>query len=163
MQQSDAISLIRDGITGTTAQCWADLGCGSGTFTTALKSLLPAGSRLTAVDKTSQNLPVNFIRVNFEEEELPLSGLDGILMANSLHYIRDKQKLIKKLEAYFSSGPTFLVVEYDSTFANPWVPYPISYANLQKLFTGLGYKTISKLATKRSKFGGTLYSALVNR
>jgi len=42
MQQENAISLIRDGVTGTIDQYWADLGCGSGTFTMALKSLLPA-------------------------------------------------------------------------------------------------------------------------
>lgn len=163
MQQADAISLIREGVFGIKEQHWADLGCGSGTFTMALKSLLPQGSSITAVDKTAQDLSCNFIKADFINDELPLAGLDGIFMGNSLHYVRDKITLIKKLEGYFSTRPTFLVVEYDSIFSSPWVPYPVSYINLQKLFDGLGYLTVIKLVTRQSKFGGTLYSALVKK
>ena len=111
MDQTKAISLIQKAITGDQPQRWVDLGSGSGTFTLALQSLLPIGSHLTAVDKQSQKLSVDFLKANFEKDDLPLFDLDGILMANSLHYVRDKTKLIKKLEAYFSGTPTFLIVE----------------------------------------------------
>lgn len=160
MQQSQAIHLIQNAITGQQPQRWADLGSGSGTFTFALNSILPTGSHLTAVDKQFQNLP-NFLKADFEKDELDLADLDGILMANSLHYIRDKTKLIKKLEAYFSLRPTFLIVEYDTTRNNPWVPYPVNYANLHQLFTTLGYTSITKLAEVPSRFGGRMYSALI--
>jgi hypothetical protein len=161
MQQSDAITLIQKAITSDQPQRWADLGCGNGTFTMTLKSILPTGSHITAVDKQTQNLPVEFLKTNFEKDELPLSNLDGILMANSFHYIRDKQNLIKKFEPHFVATPTFLIVEYDTTRFNPWVPYPINYQNLQKLFTTLGYTTITKIAEAPSRFGGRLYSALI--
>jgi trans-aconitate methyltransferase len=161
MQRSEVIHLIQKAITGDQPQRWADLGCGKGTFTMALQSLLPIGSQLTAVDKQSQKLPVDFLKADFEKDDLPLSGLDGILMANSFHYIRDKTKLVKKLEAYFSGPPTFLIIEYDTTRSNPWVPYPINFENLYQLFTTLGYGTITKLAEAQSRFGGRMYSTLI--
>jgi hypothetical protein len=161
MQQAEAVSLIQKAITGDQTQNWVDLGCGTGTFTLALQSLLPIGSHLSAVDKRPQKLPVGFIKADFEKDDLHLAGLDGILMANSLHYVRDKAKLIKKLEIYFSASPAFLIVEYDITRYSPWIPYPINYQNLQKLFTGLGYSSITKLAEAPSQFGGRMYSALI--
>lgn len=161
MKSADALALIRNGVSGGRLQRWADLGCGSGTFTLALQSLLAQGSRITAVDKDTQQLPVHFIKADFEKSELPLAGLDGILMANSIHYVRDKNKLIKKLETYFAEKPAFVIVEYDTTRSNPWVPYPVNYQNLADLFTGLGYGNISKLAEIPSRFGGRMYSALI--
>nr|WP_067057269.1 class I SAM-dependent methyltransferase [Mucilaginibacter sp. L294] len=161
MQQTDAIHLIQKAITGNRPQKWADLGSGSGTFTLALKSILPEGSQLTAVDKQDQNLPVPFVKADFEKDDLPLSGLDGILIANAIHYISDKTKLIKKLETYFAGRPMFLIVEYDTTTSNPWVPYPVDYQNLHQLFTNLGYLSITKLAEISSRFGGRMYAALI--
>jgi len=160
MQQAEAISLVQKAIIGVQPQRWADLGCGSGAFTLALQSILPAGSHVTAVDKQNQKLPVDFIKADFEKDDLGLADLDGIVLANSFHYVRDKKKLIKKLETYLSVSPTFLIVEYDTTRFNPWIPYPINYQNLQKLFTGLGYSSITKLAETPSRFGGRMYSAL---
>lgn len=161
MEHADAIYLIQKAITGTSPQQWADLGSGSGTFTLALKSILPKGSQLTAVDKKNQNLPVPFIKADFEKDELPIKELDGILMANAFHYISDKTKLIRKLETYFAGPPMFLIVEYDTTTSNPWVPYPVNYQNLHQLFTNLGYSSITKLAEIPSRFGGRMYAALI--
>ena len=160
MKQTDAIALIQNGITTDRAQHWADLGCGNGTFTHALNSILPAGSHITAVDKQTQNLP-DFIKANFEKDDLPLSGLDGILMANCLHYVKDKIKLIQKLETYFADIPKFLIVEYDTNNSNPWVPYPIPFLQLQKLLQELGYNDITKLAERPSVYRSSkIYAAL---
>lgn len=163
MLPQEATDLIRHGISGNKPQCWADLGSGTGTFTLALKSLLPAGSRLTAIDKSPQRIPVNFVLADFESDELPLTRLDGILIANSLHFVRDKEKLIQKLEGYFLAKPQFLIVEYDTTKGNRWVPYPISFDSLHELFTSLGYQAIKKLAEQPSKFGGSMYSVLIQK
>jgi len=156
MKAADAIKLIENGIFEKEPQRWADLGCGTGTFTLALKSLLPADSKVIAVDKERQNLP-DFIQADFINDELVLGPVYGILMANSLHYVKDKPKLIKKLDS-----PKILIVEYDTTRANSWVPYPINFKNLEQLSANLGYQ-ITKLAEHPSRFGGTLYSALVNK
>jgi len=160
MKPAEAINLIQNAISTNQPQRWADLGCGSGTFTLALKNLLPEGSQITAIDKQHQKLPVNFIKIDFETDDLPLSSLDGILMANSFHYIRDKPRLIKKLENYFAANPTFLIIEYDTIRSNPWVPYPINYPQLQQFFQTLGYASITKLAEAPSSFGGRIYSVL---
>ena len=163
MQLTEATDLIRAGISGKKPQCWADMGCGSGAFTLALKALLPAGSRLTAIDKAPQRLPVNFVLADFEKDELPLTRLDGILMANSLHYVADKEKLIKKLEKYFLEHPAFLIVEYDTNRGNRWVPFPVPFDEVNLLLTRLGYSSVFKLSSLPSKFGGSIYAALIRK
>ena len=49
MDDRDAAELIVDAV-GQGGRYWADIGAGSGTFTRALRSLLPPGSRIYAVD-----------------------------------------------------------------------------------------------------------------
>jgi ubiquinone/menaquinone biosynthesis C-methylase UbiE len=165
MQHVEAISLIGKAIQTTHAERWADLGCGSGTFTKALAALLPAGSHIIAIDQQKQsfNIPgVEFYRADLVQDPLPLQLLDGILMANAFHYVRDKAALITKLESYFFKEPRFVFVEYDTTRSNPWVPYPISFAALQSFFAQTGYQSI-KVSERRSSFGGLMYTALVTR
>ncbi|MEN0053622.1 MAG: class I SAM-dependent methyltransferase [Mucilaginibacter sp.] len=164
MKQIDAISLISKGINIHQQQYWADLGCGTGTFTEALFKLLPAGSSINAVDLQKQqlNIPVNFTQANFETDVLVLPPLDGILMANSLHFIKDKQKLIYKLEGYFAKAKSFLIVEYDTDSSNQWAPYPVSFENLATLFTELGYTRITKLGELPSVYNhAKLYAAII--
>jgi len=136
MTNQEAIEIIGGGANGEHAQYWLDLGCGTGTFTEALATILPAHSKITGVDKNYQQLQpqmgnqvsLKFIEADFETEALEVAGLDGILMANSLHFIRDKESLIRRLEKHFSTSRKFLIIEYDTTASNPWVPYPIDYA-----------------------------------
>lgn len=42
MQHSEAVYLIQKAITSDQPENWADLGCGAGTFTPAVSSILPA-------------------------------------------------------------------------------------------------------------------------
>jgi trans-aconitate methyltransferase len=170
MKPVDVTELISKGIIANTPQRWADLGCGSGTFTAALSDLLLSGSQLFAVDKKFQVFPknqhvmINFIQADFEKDMLPLSGLDGILMANSLHFTKDKIQLIRKLETYFINNPTFLIVEYDTNSGNRWVPYPLAFQNLKDLFNELGYTNINKIAERPSVYNhACIYSALIQR
>lgn len=156
MKAADAVKLIEKGITANQLQRWADLGCGSGTFTRALTSLLPIGSKVIAVDKELQNLQ-DFIRADFITDDLKLGALDGILMANSLHYVKDNTTLLPRFKV-----SQILIVEYDTNRSNPWVPYPVSYVNLERLAQALGYN-ITKLATHSSRLGGTMYSALLGK
>ena len=169
MEHSEAVNLIRDGIESPTIQHWADLGCGSGTFTTALASLLPAKSKIIAVDKDWQritpninNVDIEFIQQDFINDKIAFNNIDGVLMANSLHYVRDISALLKKLEACFRDEHAFVIVEYESRRANPWVPYPIRYIQLADLATQLGY-SIKKLNEMPSRFGGAMYSALLSQ
>jgi ubiquinone/menaquinone biosynthesis C-methylase UbiE len=167
MTHPEAVLFINSAIIAKDAENWADLGCGNGTFTCALIDLLPIGSHVTAVDRDSQRLymaGVDFVKANFEKDELHLAGLDGILLANAIHYVSDKERLIKKLEKLFAGSPQYLIIEYDTDKANPWVPYPISFHKLQTLFRDLGYQHISKLKERPSAYrSGMMYCALIKR
>lgn len=167
MSDEDAISLIEKAVSGHEPQVWADLGCGNGTFTKALNSLLPAGSHITAVDLESQRLGlpnVDFLRANFERDDLKLSGLDGILMANAIHYVSEKNYLIRKLEPMFTGSPHFIMIEYDTDRANPWVPFPITFKQLQTLFGTLGYHKVVKVSEIPSAYrSGNMYCALIEK
>ena len=164
MEHQDAIKLIEKGIEGDQPQRWADLGCGDGVFTLALAMFLPPGSQIFAYDLKRQNLPpslngisIHFERLDFDNGHLPVTDLDGILLANSLHYIKDKADLIQWLNV-----PKFFIVEYERRSANPWVPYPIPSEELIKLFDSLGYRA-EKLAELPSRFGGSIYSLVATR
>ena len=165
MEQKEAIALIKRGISGKSAQHWADLGCGGGTFTTALAGVLPWDSYIHAADKDPQHLParinevsIGFNRLNFNSDSLAFSDLDGILMANSLHFVRDKAQLFKRLENCFKAERRYIIVEYEGRWPSPWVPYPVPYLKLVDL--AKGYE-VSKLAELPSRFGGMMYSALL--
>lgn len=167
MTHEEAVSFIKNAVKGEDLQYWADLGCGSGTFTKALAALLPAGSPITAVDRQNQRLEiegVNFIRADFEKDKLQLEELDGILIANALHYVTDKHSLIQKLEPMFGDEPCFIIIEYDTERSNPWVPYPISFQKLKSLFQMLGYQSVVKVSERRSAYGsGMMYCAVIRK
>jgi trans-aconitate methyltransferase len=172
MELREAISLIQtDQITQETKTTWADLGCGSGLFTRALSGLLYTGSTIYAVDKSlssfqknsfSNQVLVSTIESDFVKDDLNLENLDGILMANALHFVRNKKSFIEKIMPYFRDAPVFLLVEYDTDLPNPWVPYPISFTSLKKLFSEKGFNVVKKINEKKSLYRTSdLYSVLI--
>lgn len=82
---------------------------------------------------------------------------DGILMANALHYVQNKQEFLEKLK-----NIPVVLVEYDTDRPiASWVPYPLSATSASRLFQNLGWISFEKLAARPSSFGGShLYSAL---
>lgn len=147
---------------------WADLGCGDGLFTEALAGLLPAGSSVIGIDTkpslreqaTPGNVTILSMTADFIKDALPLSGLDGILMANSLHYVKDKPALLQKLKAYVLGDAPLIIIEYDTDTPVPtWVPYPISFASLKE---SLGNRyAVQKLAERASVYGRSqMYAAI---
>jgi hypothetical protein len=86
--------------------------------------------------------------------------VDGILMANSLHFIREQEVLIRRL---LPVTERFLIVEYERSKPNRWGPYPVGFERLRQLFNGEGVQRVEKLTTRPSLFGGTIYSALAER
>ena len=172
MQLQDAISLIQtDEPIGETKSTWADLGCGSGLFTRALADLLCTGSSIYAVDKNISSfqkssfpnqITVKTAESDFVRDDLNLKNLDGILMANALHFVRDKKSFIEKIIPYFKSIPVFLIVEYDTDLPNPWVPYPLSFTSLKKLFIEQGFSLVKKINEKKSRYrAGHMYSVII--
>jgi trans-aconitate methyltransferase len=173
MRLADAITLIEAAdISRSSPATWADLGCGSGTFTYALAHLLAPKSKIYAVDKTLQRLQptasniveVVFKQGDFEREALSFPPLDGILMANALHYVQDKASLIERLKTYLAKDGMFIIVEYDTLKANPWVPYPVDRSSLQHLFAVAGFANLKQLGERPSVyFNRRLYASQLKR
>ena len=81
-------------------------------------------------------------------------------MANSLHFIQDQHLFLRRLLPVTNR---FLIVEYERSKPNPWGPYPVGFEKLCQLFREVGADRIEKLATRRSRFGGTMYSAFAEQ
>jgi ubiquinone/menaquinone biosynthesis C-methylase UbiE len=175
MEPAEAINLLsNDSFNYPQPQQWADLGCGSGTFTLALAGLLKPQSSIHAIDNNEQALKqipaqhnkvlIEKIRADFNQPGISFTGLNGILMANSLHYIKDKDSFIQKSGEWLKEDGSFLLVEYDMTQSNQWVPYPLSFSSAEKLFYKAGFSTIRKLAEIDSRFRrAKLYSLLIQQ
>lgn len=174
MELSDAIALITPSSGISLPQGpWADLGCGSGLFTHALANLLPAGSTIYAWDKNSvpltplpnpHHITIQRAQLDFQKEHLPVTSLKGIVMANALHYVADKKSLLHKLIPHLTAEGSFLIVEYDTTKANQWVPYPIPFHNLQQLMKTIEFTAAVKLGERTSLYrSGNMYAALFKR
>ena len=161
MKVTDATTLIKAGIPDKIKNAtWADLGCGSGIFTAALATLLGDVGKIYAVDKEVQNLEIEaagklkieFIKLDFINDALPFSKVDGILMANAFHYVKDKPVFIEKLKKYLKAGGQMILVEYDTVKQNRWVPYPISFENLVQTFSTAGFTYIKKIGERNSVY-----------
>lgn len=173
MDLKDAIQLITHNDFSTKdKRIWADLGCGSGTFTLALANILDDESTIYALDSNAvalSTIPAKYKQVaiktiitDFIRDDLQFEKLDGILMANSLHFVKEKEAFLTRLKSYLKDDASLLIIEYDSKAANTWVPYPIDFQSLRTLFARIGYMNISKLNTRASVYGNTqMYAALI--
>jgi SAM-dependent methyltransferase len=169
----DAVELIAgSGVAALGRTTWADLGCGAGTFTLALAELLATGSTIHALDRdasalrrirsTHHGVRITTHRGDFTHSPWPFQDLDGILMANSLHYVEDQPAFIRSCEPHMAQPRRFLIVEYDTDDPNRWVPYPIGQARLATLFSSAGYSSVNILRSRPSLFRrAPLYAALV--
>jgi SAM-dependent methyltransferase len=173
MSPTEALTLLSPTpVNSSNPTRWADLGCGSGLFTLALASLLQSGSTVYAVDRqpkirpqlTPNQVSIDPVKTDFVKNALPFRDLDGILMANSLHYVKDKPTLVRNLRtANLRRQHALLIIEYDTDRPTPvWVPYPVSFASLQMFFHNAGYSTIIRLADHPSIYHrNAIYSAYI--
>ncbi len=172
MELTTAINLIQEGVERTSgSQRWADLGAGTGLFTRALASRLVAGSHIVAIDKNvhaPNAMAWNFSNVTLEItatdfESLDWAGnLDGILMSNSLHFVRDQLNFLTKVREKLAPKGRMIIVEYDLSGANTWVPFPLDFERLTRVATKAGFGVSTRLTETPSMFQhGSIYSALL--
>jgi ubiquinone/menaquinone biosynthesis C-methylase UbiE len=171
MDLHSAITLIRSPLIDATGPArWADVGAGSGLFTNALARLLYPDSEIYAVDKKSMrefpDLPktvhLHRLQLDFTLNDLPFSNLDGILMANFLHFVKDRTAFVQKLKTVLKTEGMLIVVEYDTDIpVSGWVPYPLGFLTLKELFNSAGFGKVERLGEYPSVYGRTMYSAAI--
>lgn len=162
MTQSEARRLIEGAVFKSgEREKWADLGSGSGLFSHALAELLPDNSEILMVDKVNQapiksevaGVHLEFLQIDFNKQGLPNTGYDGIMMANSLHYVRNKKTFVQKLKKNLSDNGRLIIVEYDTEVSNPWIPHPIPLNRLEELFLDSGFESVRKIGEQPSRYG----------
>lgn len=175
MQHADHVALLRPGIPAP-GGTWADVGSGGGAFTLALAELLGPGATLYSIDRDAAALRdqgravadrypgVRWIPVEADfTRPLPAAVplLDGLVMANALHYVPDRHKLdvVRQLKARLRAGAPWLLVEYNVDAGNPWVPHPLSFATWQVLAQAAGFGRTRLLGTRPSRFLREFYAA----
>ncbi|MGD9093682.1 MAG: class I SAM-dependent methyltransferase [Anaerolineales bacterium] len=175
MNHQDHLALLRDGIP-TKGGVWADFGSGRGAFTSALAELLGSDGQIYSIDKdrraliaqarllggqlSSKELPkIHYIRKDYSNPiDLPL--LDGLVMANTLHFQRQKEPILAQIINYLKPGGRLILVEYNVDHGNVWVPYPISYPTWESLATKMGFIETRLLEHRPSHFLNEIYSVL---
>ena len=173
MKHADHVGLLARGVTQGEGGTWADLGAGAGAFTLALADLIGPHGIIHAVDRDRSALaelrssfvsavPQAELRVHVADftRRLELSDLDGIVMANSLHFVENKTTVLALVRGYLRRGGRLLLVEYDSDRGNDWVPYPLAFETWRNVAADAGFAETRKLATVPSRFLGRIYSAL---
>jgi SAM-dependent methyltransferase len=181
MDHRDHVALLAPGMANDVegrAGGWADIGAGSGAFTRALADLLRPGATIIAVDRDPIALAENerLTRAAFPsvglsthiadfELGLDLGPLDGLVAANSLHFVpRDRQAaVVRRLAGLLRPGGTFLVVEYDTDRGNQWVPFPFTPAGWTGLATEAGLVAPTSLGRVPGAWLGGIYSASAHR
>lgn len=168
MTLQEAIDLIRRGIQNTSGT-WADIGAGTGVFTLALMEILEEG-KIIALDKSPHALykiqsPAS---IDFEimegdfQHPLQLPPLDGIVMANALHYAKDPLFALQNILNSIKKGCPFILIEYDTEMPNlPWVPFPVSFIKFNTLCNELGLRRPEIIGQHTSIYqDGNIYSAV---
>jgi len=164
----DAAALIRAAVPATPGATWADLGAGTGVFTRALAAILGAGSRVYAIDSDDRALaalrasaPGGPVAVTARRADvsapLGLAPLDGVVMANVLHFIPDAAAQLARVAAQLAPGGRLVLVEYEGRRPSRWVPHPVSFADFSRLAPAAGFSPPWLVATRASAFGGELY------
>lgn len=175
MNHTDHVRLIRDGIPAT-GGVWADLGSGSGAFTLALADLLGPGATIYSVDLDAQALrqqaaamrdrfpasQLHYLTADFTRPQ-PLPSLDGVIMANSLHFVRKKDPVLALVYGYLKPGGHLILVEYNADHGNMWVPHPVSFPTWVALAQDAGFTQTRLLATIPSRFLREIFAATSQR
>jgi len=174
VEHPDHVRLLHEGVPGA-GGAWADFGSGAGAFTLALAELLGPQGVIYSIDKNGGALreqaqalrarfastSVYYLTADFTHP-LDLPPLDGIVMANALHFVAPGRKLevVRRIKGYLRPGGRLLLVEYNVDAGNLWVPHPLSYPSWESLARQAGFAGTCLLATAPSRFLKEMYSAM---
>ena len=182
MDHADHVALIRGGVAPTQngrasgAPRWLELGAGEGAFTLALADVLAPGGSILATDRDARALDILSRRVRAAfpgtpletrvvdfTTSLPTGPFDGVLAANSLHFVRDRAPTLDAIGEALAPGGSLVVVEYDADDGNQWVPYPFSFDSWRREAVATGYEEPRLVHRVPSRFLGAIYGAITRR
>jgi ubiquinone/menaquinone biosynthesis C-methylase UbiE len=175
MNDADALDLLRTAVPAADEEVWADLGAGTGVFTRALAALVGPAGRVIAVDRDARALeslrrsaaggPAGAIDVMVGDvtRVLPLPPLDGVVMANVLHFVADAMGVLSRVAALLKPGGRLVVIEYEGRRPSRWVPHPVDSARLVELAAGAGFTPPRVISRRPSLFGGDIYVAAAEK
>ncbi len=175
MKHADHIALIRGGVERRGTR-WLELGAGDGAFTLALADLLGPGGSILAVDSDRWALAELAARLASRFPELALTTLvadfetglptgpfDGVLAANSLHFVADQVAVLRastrrscRAARSCSSSTTPSTATRTSRTPSPSTAWP-------SLATAAGFTQPRLLHRVPSRFLGAIYGAVASR
>lgn len=173
MDHTDHVNLLRGGVApgGT----WADFGSGTGAFTLALAELIGPAGVLHSIERDEyavrqqqrafhDRFPDRRVHFHIADFTRPIrdnvAPLDGLVIANALHFYRQPLPIVQALKAHLNADGRFIVVEYNVEQGNTAVPYPISYERWIDLAKAAGFAHTQLLAARPSRFLKEIYSAV---
>jgi ubiquinone/menaquinone biosynthesis C-methylase UbiE len=172
MQQQEMVALIRAGIPAP-GGIWADLGAGTGNFSWALAELLGTKATIHTLDRDARAISAQLQRIKNDPPQatilpqqadatrrLNLPALDGVLMANLFHFIRDQPAFLRHVHSLLKPSGRLLVVEYEQRLPIPWVPFPVPFARLVELADETEFAIPTQIGSRRSPSSGqAMYAA----
>jgi ubiquinone/menaquinone biosynthesis C-methylase UbiE len=172
MNQSEMVELIRNGI-ARPGGVWVDGGAGTGNFTWALAVLLGPDATIYALDRDARAITAQRARLAAEPpgativprqadltRPLALPALDGLLLANVVHFVRDQERFLQRLGTYLKPAGQLLVVEYQQTLPLPWVPFPLPFEKLAAVLGRAGFTAPTQVGLRHSRSSGqAMYAA----
>jgi len=164
MNHAERVALIRGGVPGP-GGVWADFGAGRGAFTTALRALIGDEATLFAVDRDGgalrgQAADVRTVMADFVREKIDLPPLDGLLVANALHFVVDQAAAMATLARYLKPGGAFMVVEYDVRVPRGYIPHPLGRGRCVRLMGEAGLRDAVVVGERRSPSSGVTMVAV---
>lgn len=173
MNHTDHVRLIAPGVPANAGGRWADFGAGTGAFTLALRDLAGPDVEIFAIDRDAGDLrqlqramergfPGTRLHTRAADFTRPmeLPPLDGILAANSLHYVRDQVGLLRRWRGYLNPGGRLIVVEYDTDRGNQWVPYALSFRTFTEIAQEAGFSAPERIGSHLSRFLGGFFAGV---
>lgn len=152
---------------------WADLGAGSGNFTRVLSDLVGPAGVIYAVDRSAHALRMLMLSLPWPggttirpvvadiRHQLNLPPLDGVLLANVLHFVEDQPALLGRLARALLPHGKCVVVEYELTHNLGWTPFPVPFERWALLVAAVGFKSTHRIGRRRSpRTGIEMYAAL---
>lgn len=163
MTHEEMIALIRGGVPAGDGT-WADFGAGTGNFTRALREIIGERAAIYAVDRDRGALSrqpdgVQRVVADFTRPIHDMPALDGLLIANALHFVRDHHSVVRQLSGYLKPGGVFLVVEYDVQHPRGYIPYPLPYTRFERIAADCDLNGIMQVAVRKSPSTGVVMYA----